>query len=90
MKLEDKLYTVKFKAHTDPHIVIKDKDTCNNKCKEKHCLMCPAKNFVLEENNIVFSYDSCFECGTCRIVCPHNNLTWDYPFGGFGVSYKFG
>ncbi|WP_243678951.1 4Fe-4S dicluster domain-containing protein [Vulcanisaeta distributa] len=32
----------------------------------------------------------CLECGTCRVVCPENNIEWNYPKSGFGVQYRFG
>ena len=35
--------------------------------------------------------DGCLECGTCRVICQdHGNVSWNYPRGGYGISYKFG
>jgi ferredoxin like protein len=44
-----------------------------------------------DEGGIDLTTDGCLECGTCRIICQgNNNLEWDYPRGGFGISFKFG
>lgn len=90
MKLEEKMFLTRFVKDKEPHIKIKDKDVCS-KCAEKFCLtVCPAGNFTLEGETLIFSCDSCFECGTCRIACRKNNLEWNYPRGGFGVLYRCG
>ncbi|MEM3395263.1 MAG: 4Fe-4S binding protein, partial [Nitrososphaerota archaeon] len=52
--------------------------------------LCPAKCYIPTENGILFSYEGCLECGTCRIVCPHEAINWDYPLSGRGVQYRFG
>ncbi|MDY6911458.1 MAG: ferredoxin family protein, partial [Chloroflexota bacterium] len=38
----------------------------------------------------VFSYDGCLECGACRISCAKGAVDWNYPRGGFGVSFEYG
>ena len=39
---------------------------------------------------ISVGYQACVECGSCRIGCPHANVDWTLPRGGYGVAYKFG
>jgi ferredoxin like protein len=39
---------------------------------------------------VQIAFQSCVECGTCRVMCPPANVSWKLPRGGFGVSYKFG
>ena len=35
-------------------------------------------------------WDSCLECGVCRIICPYGNIAWKWPTGGYGVRYRYG
>lgn len=92
MKLDDKLYLVRFNTDKQNHIKIADNDVCV-KCQDKPCTrVCPAHvyDWDEEENRISVGYEGCLECGTCRIACPKNNILWEYPRGGFGVSWKNG
>lgn len=90
MKLEDKLYTVRFKRDTQSHLVIIDQAVCA-KCEGKPCTtFCPAQVYEWEHGKILVGYEGCLECGTCRIGCPYANIDWQYPRGGFGVAYKYG
>jgi ferredoxin-like protein FixX len=35
--------------------------------------------------------DGCVECGTCRVIAEvTGDIEWNYPRGGYGVSFKFG
>jgi NAD-dependent dihydropyrimidine dehydrogenase PreA subunit len=48
-------------------------------------------NYRVEDNGHTTIYwSNCIECGTCRIICPFHNISWKYPAGGFGVSYRYG
>ncbi|MHB1651991.1 MAG: ferredoxin family protein [Desulfitobacteriaceae bacterium] len=92
MKLEDKLYLVRFNTDKQNHIRIADGDVCL-KCQDKPCtLICPAHvyDWDNEEKRIAVGYEGCLECGTCRVGCPFSNILWEYPRGGFGVSWKNG
>jgi ferredoxin like protein len=53
---------------------------------------CPANCYVpADDRRVIFSYEGCVECGTCRIVCHEfRNIEWTYPRGGFGIQYRFG
>ena len=46
--------------------------------------------YKLEGNKIIIGYENCLECGTCRLACPYENISWKYPRGGFGVKYRYG
>lgn len=92
MNLEDKLYLVTFEADTESHLSIKEQATCQQ-CKDKPCINgCPAACWELEheKKEVMVAFEGCLECGTCRIICPHDNVGWKYPRGGFGVKYRFG
>lgn len=89
MEIEDKLSKVRFNIDIQAHIEI-DMSRCKT-CPEKPCLYCcPVKNYVLDEEELQFSWQGCLECGACRIVCPNGAVEWKYPRGGFGVCFRYG
>ncbi len=77
---------------TRPHIRIIDHDVCLQ-CERQQCInCCPAACYApLPDGRVLFSYEGCVECGTCRIVCHEfDNIEWTYPRGGFGIQYRYG
>lgn len=94
VNVDAKLGLLTYKAdHEQPHIKIKNADTCATKCADKPCTtVCPAKVYVWEaaQNKIIVNYENCIECGACRMLCPFDNIDCTWPRGGFGVQYKFG
>ena len=93
MNVEAKLGTLTWKKSPDSHISIKDASICATACPTQPCTtVCPAKVYEWEEahKKIVVNYENCIECGACRMLCPSENITCDWPRGGFGVAYKFG
>ncbi len=53
--------------------------------------VCPAHVYSEEEDGrISVEYAACLECGTCLAIAPPGTLTWHYPRGGFGISYREG
>ncbi|MCL1846992.1 MAG: 4Fe-4S dicluster domain-containing protein [Coriobacteriia bacterium] len=53
--------------------------------------LCPAGLYSLDEQGVIsLSQDGCLECGTCKIICGDELLTWAYPEGASGVQYRFG
>jgi len=91
MKLEDKLYRVKFKAASESHLVIISQEKCKQ-CKLKQCTyVCPAECYKIEDDEVIVSFEGCLECGTCRIACyEFDNIDWRYPLGGYGVAFVYG
>lgn len=74
------------------HIRIIDHDVCLM-CERQQCInCCPANCYApAEDGRVIFSYEGCVECGSCRIVCNiFENVEWTYPRGGFGIQYQFG
>jgi ferredoxin like protein len=54
-------------------------------------LTCPAGLYsVNAEGKVELSVDGCLECGTCKIACGDEVLSWRYPDGASGVQYRFG
>jgi ferredoxin like protein len=89
MAIEDKLTTTRFNVDKEPHIKV-NAEICET-CPEKVCLyVCPAQNYVLSENKVVFSWQGCLECGACRLACNRGAIDWSYPRGGFGVCLRYG
>jgi len=92
MKIEDKLYLLKFNWDAQSHIEIVDQDVCR-RCPDKPCtFLCPAAvyHWDAENQKTVVSYENCIECGACRLICPYANISCVMPRGGFGVQYKYG
>ena len=90
--VEEKLGLLTYKNDHQSHIAIPSTAICL-KCKDKPCVsVCPAKVYQWEEasKKIVIGYENCIECGAARMICPFQNIKWEPPRGGFGVSYKFG
>jgi len=89
MKIDDKLALDLFHVDKDSHIQV-NQEICGT-CSHKICTyVCPVENYTLEGDSVVFSWEGCLECGTCRIACDQGAITWDYPRGGFGISYRLG
>ena len=88
LKVDDLLQRNVYDVDHRPHIVV-DSSKCE-KCDVKPCVvLCPAGCYTVVDGRLVFSYEGCLECGTCRTVCPHGAIKWDYPVSGRGVQYRF-
>jgi ferredoxin like protein len=89
MSIEDKLAVNKYDIDRDIHIKIRE-DICQI-CDRHYCLYaCPADCYKLVEGRIIFSYEGCLECGSCRIVCDRRAIEWILPRPGFGICYEYG
>ena len=88
MRIEDLLNNNVWDVDYEPHIRV-DNTKCK-KCKWQPCIrLCPAECYTKVDDEILFSYEGCVECGTCRIVCPEEAITWEYPVSGRGIHYRF-
>lgn len=90
MSINDKLIRTRFVVDAGtPHISV-DSTLCAQ-CLEKACLItCPVQCYTQEPHGVAFSWENCVECGTCRIICSKNAVTWNYPRGGCGVCFRYG
>lgn len=77
-----------YDVEDTPHILV-DADVCAG-CDVRPCVnLCPAQCFTLVNGRVLFSYEGCLECGTCRVVCPEGAVKWNYPRSGKGIQYRF-
>ncbi|MEM0290139.1 MAG: 4Fe-4S dicluster domain-containing protein [Metallosphaera sp.] len=95
MRVEEKLYTLRYKRDDEPHLKIKNFDVCS-RCEKEYgtpqpCIsVCPANVYVWDGTRMVISYENCVECGACKIACPFNNIAWSFPRYGLGMSLRYG
>ena len=89
MSITERLSTVQFNVDETAHIVV-DGDRCRA-CDKHTCLtFCPAQCFTpTDSGGIAFYHVGCLECGTCLLLCAGEAVQWNYPRGGYGVSYRF-
>jgi len=89
LKIEDILNADIWDVSVEPHIKV-DTEKCKL-CRTKPCVrLCPAGCYTLsQDNSVLFSYEGCLECGTCRVVCPHDAIEWSYPKNGRGIHFRF-
>lgn len=95
-KVEDKLFTLRWKHDRSSHIDITDRSACLDRCgdewKRPCTTFCPAKVYEwnAEQSKIVIYHENCVECTTCLTGCPYRVIDWRLPRGGFGIQYRFG
>jgi len=90
--IEERLYADETRPDTVSHLEIDDPSRCPE-CLGKECThVCPSGTYQWEDEGqrVVVSFENCLECGACRLVCPHTNITWRYPMGGMGICYRYG
>lgn len=74
----------------ESHIEI-DQELCRTTGSGKRIIaVCPAGVYSEQDGKVVADYAACLECGTCLAVASPGALTWHYPRGGFGVSFREG
>ncbi|HJN16317.1 MAG TPA: 4Fe-4S dicluster domain-containing protein [Armatimonadota bacterium] len=90
--LADKLGLVRYETDADnSHLKARSDAVCGD-CDGKPCIgCCPAEVYRWDDDGpLEVAYENCLECGVCKIVCPFDNIEWEYPRGGYGLSYKHG
>jgi len=89
-KIEDKLAVNKYIPDPEVHIRL-NAEICRQ-CSPRPCLhVCPAQCYKEgSDQQVIFSFEGCLECGSCRMICDRGAVDWTLPRGGFGVCYEFG
>ncbi len=78
-----------YQIDCQPHIVV-NRETCKS-CSHRACThVCPAGCYQWHAINlkIDLAYEACLECGSCLVVCDKGAVKWNYPRGGYGVSFR--
>ncbi|MCU4744748.1 4Fe-4S dicluster domain-containing protein [Halobacteria archaeon AArc-m2/3/4] len=90
--MEDRLYTVKYDDPGESHLDVKVSDVCASSCDTNDCAsVCPANVWRETEDGVPqIAYENCLECSSCRFACPYDNVVWEYPETGAGVTFKHG
>ncbi len=90
--MEDRLYTVKYDDPGDSHLDVKVPSICADSCETADCVsICPADVWRRDDGEVpTIAYENCLECSSCRFACTYDNVVWEYPTTGSGVSYKHG
>ena len=74
----------------ESHIVV-DQELCRTTGTGAAIIaVCPAGVYSEQDGQILVDQAACLECGTCLAVAAPGALTWRYPRGGFGVSFREG
>ena len=71
------------------HILVADNGRCL-RCELRPCLkVCPSGVFNWDETacSLDVLWRRCLECGACEPACPQGNIQFQFPRGGFGVTY---
>jgi ferredoxin like protein len=94
VKIEDKLYSLRWKHDRQSHISITDNRLCRERCptewKRPCTTFCPANVYNWDGDKIAISYENCVECTSCVLGCPYRNIDWRLPRGGFGIEWQNG
>jgi ferredoxin like protein len=89
--LTDRLAKDRFEPDAESHIVV---DQAAAKATNSGPLLvrvCPAGVYSLQpDGSVGVMAAACLECGTCLALAPPGVLTWHYPAGAMGVSYREG
>lgn len=91
MNLDKKLYTLKYSPDTASHLIPDNADCIS--CQSRPCtFICPANVYEWDEEDkkLIVNFENCLECGACRIACEKKSLSWEYPKGTKGVTFKNG
>ena len=91
MTVNERLAVDRFDVDEDePHIVV-DQEVCRSTGTGAVLIaVCPAGVYSRRGDEILVEHAACLECGTCLAVAAPGALTWWYPRGGFGVSFREG
>ncbi|WP_422443712.1 ferredoxin family protein [Thermoanaerobacterium sp. DL9XJH110] len=90
---ENPLDIVEIKIDGTSHISLRNPRLCSQQCENKPCTyFCPTRVFYWDgkTESISVIYARCVECGACPHGCPHGNIDWHFPAGGYGVVYRHG
>ena len=85
--IEERLDLVRFKVDKTPHIRV-NTEQCKD-CDTTPCVFVSVRRVSssYSATRCIF-YEHCLECGTCYVACERKAIEWEYPRGGWGVSFR--
>ncbi len=87
----ERLAANRFEIDEDESHIEIDQELCRSTGTTQAIIaVCPAGVYSEQDGTVVADYAACLECGTCLAVAAPGALTWHYPRGGFGVSFREG
>jgi ferredoxin like protein len=87
----ERLAANSFQVDEDESHIVVDQEVCRRtRTGAMLIAVCPAGVYSEQDGSIVVDHAACLECGTCLAVAAPGALTWHYPRGGFGVSFREG
>jgi len=92
LTVEERLAANEVRPDRCSHLDLVEPQTCGT-CEGRECTrVCPAGTYRWsdEAGRVIIGFENCLECGACRLVCPHANISWRYPMGGMGICYRYG
>lgn len=89
MTVAEKLNANKFVVYEEKSHIEVDKKYADQDEVDRVVRICPAALYQADEKGVRFDYLGCLECGTCRILSKDKVVkNWEYPVGGYGVSFR--
>jgi ferredoxin like protein len=89
--VSERLATNRFDIDEQESHIVVDQELCRSTGTGKALIaVCPAGVYSEQNGEIQVEYAACLECGSCLAVAAPGALSWRYPRGGFGVSYREG
>ncbi len=89
LSIADKLSTDKFNVFEEGSHIKVDKKLEDAEEVDRVIRICPAALYQKDENGVRFDYLGCLECGTCRVLSRDKLVKdWQYPVGGYGISFR--
>lgn len=87
----ERLAVNSFRVDEDESHIVVDQELCRTTGTGAAIIaVCPAGVYGERDGLILVDHAACLECGTCLAVAAPGALTWRYPRGGSGVSYREG
>lgn len=87
----ERLATNRFELDEEqPHIVVNQELCRGTETGWAIIAVCPAGVYAEHDGQITADYAGCLECGACLAVAAPGALSWRYPRGGYGVSFREG
>lgn len=87
---QDLVALTPINADDRSHISVKNPKTCCRNCPEKPCTyICPSQVYRWDGDSLTIEHPRCVECGACVFACPRDNILFQWPRPGCGITYEY-